>query len=294
MSASGHASEELASDILSAYAALLRRSPAAPDIAASVLSAELGPRDATKPCALIFSPHPDDECLTGALPLRLQREQGWQIVNVAVTLGSDKARRAARKQELAKACAVLGFDCVLADEDGFDGVTKQTREENAPAWRKMVTRLAQIVAHYRPKAVFMPHAHDAHPAHVGLAQLGIDALAALPEEFICSVALTEYWHPLDQPNLMIGLSQTDAAQLLSALACHAGENARNPFDARFPAYLIDTVRRGSERVGGKGAASAAMDFAMLYRFGLWKNGKLLPSALGRIVTPGESLADLVE
>jgi LmbE family N-acetylglucosaminyl deacetylase len=288
MSASGHAS-----DILSAYAALLRRSPAAPDIAASVLSADLAARDARKPCALIFSPHPDDECLTGALPLRLKHEQGWQIVNVSVTLGSDKTRRAARKTELAKACAVLGFDCILADEDGFDAVTKQTREENAPAWRKMVARLAQITAHYAPKAVFMPHAHDAHPAHIGLAQLGIDALASLPEEFICSVALTEYWHPLDQPNLMIGLSQTDAAQLLSALACHAGENARNPFDARFPAYLIDNVRRGSERVGGKGASVAPMDFAMLYRFGLWKNGKLLPSALGRIFVSDQDLSELM-
>jgi hypothetical protein len=35
------------------------------------------------PVALLFSPHPDDEVLTGLLPLRLQREAGARVVNVA-------------------------------------------------------------------------------------------------------------------------------------------------------------------------------------------------------------------
>ena len=40
------------------------------------------------PKVLIFSPHPDDEVIIGALPLRLLREFGVRVVNVAVTLGS--------------------------------------------------------------------------------------------------------------------------------------------------------------------------------------------------------------
>ena len=58
--------------------------------------------------ALLFSPHPDDECITGALPLRLMREAGIQIINIPVTFGSDSARRSARADELEKACAYLG------------------------------------------------------------------------------------------------------------------------------------------------------------------------------------------
>src|SRR5208283_2374685 len=46
------------------------------------------------PCALLFSPHPDDETITGGLALRLLREAQWRIINVAVTLGTKRERRA--------------------------------------------------------------------------------------------------------------------------------------------------------------------------------------------------------
>ena len=61
-------------------------------------------------CVLLFSPHPDDECITGTLPLRLMREAGKRIVNVPVTFGSRKERRAERAAELEKACAFLGWE----------------------------------------------------------------------------------------------------------------------------------------------------------------------------------------
>ena len=56
------------------------------------------------PTALIFSPHPDDECIIGGLALRLLREAGVRVVNVAVTQGSNKRRQAARWGELTAAC----------------------------------------------------------------------------------------------------------------------------------------------------------------------------------------------
>src|ERR1700693_35025 len=61
------------------------------------------------PRALIFAPHPDDEMITGALRLRLMREQGFAVVDVAVTLGSRVDRRAERWRELEAACAYIGF-----------------------------------------------------------------------------------------------------------------------------------------------------------------------------------------
>ena len=50
--------------------------------------------------ALLFSPHPDDECITGLLPLRLMREAGMQIINVPVTFGSNIERQPGRATEL--------------------------------------------------------------------------------------------------------------------------------------------------------------------------------------------------
>jgi LmbE family N-acetylglucosaminyl deacetylase len=58
---------------------------------------------------LIFSPHPDDECIIGGLALRLMREAGMRVVNVAVTQGSNKARQAGRLEELRAACDISGL-----------------------------------------------------------------------------------------------------------------------------------------------------------------------------------------
>ncbi|MDR3449917.1 MAG: PIG-L family deacetylase [Alphaproteobacteria bacterium] len=246
-----------------------------------------------RPCALLLSPHPDDECLIGSLPLRLMREQGWRIANLAVTLGSDISRRPTRKAELAKACAVLGFEGVLAEAEGFSGITAETRTTSPDIWRKMSERVASFIAQLKPQAIFLPHLSDAHPAHIGTHHLGMDALTLQNKDFTCTVFQTEYWQPNAAPNLMIGINEQDASSLLAALACHAGENARNPFDVRFPAYLIDNVRRGSELIGGTGTAAAQIDFAMIYQMGLWRSGKYTPSSLGRMIGPADSLAALM-
>ena len=42
------------------------------------------------PKALFFAPHPDDECIVGGMALRLMRQAGMQVLNVAVTHGSKK------------------------------------------------------------------------------------------------------------------------------------------------------------------------------------------------------------
>ena len=105
------------------------------------------------------------------------------------------------------------------------------------------------------------------------------------------MALTEYWQPQAEPNAQVGLGKNDVATLVDALSCHAGEMERTEYNKRFPAYLIDNVRR-SERVIGKGAKAPAMDFASVYRFGSWIRGKFVPSALSRLIGVEDSLADL--
>ena len=72
--------------------------------------------------ALLLAPHPDDECITGALALRLQRQAGLKVVAVPVTLGSLQARRAGRLAEARAACAFLGFDLQLAAPGGLERI----------------------------------------------------------------------------------------------------------------------------------------------------------------------------
>ena len=48
------------------------------------------------PVMLIFAPHPDDECLIGALALRLLQENNFRVKDVAVTQGSNQNRKPSR------------------------------------------------------------------------------------------------------------------------------------------------------------------------------------------------------
>src|SRR5216684_3814770 len=60
--------------------------------------------------AVFFAPHPDDECIIGGLALRLMREAGMNVIDVAVTQGRHKERQAERYRELKNACLYLGFE----------------------------------------------------------------------------------------------------------------------------------------------------------------------------------------
>ena len=86
------------------------------------------------PTALFFAPHPDDETIGGGLALRLLREAKWNVIDIAVTLGSLKERKAGRWQELRDACQFLGFGLESTAPDGLDGVRPATRASDAAAW----------------------------------------------------------------------------------------------------------------------------------------------------------------
>ena len=280
-------------ELVASYSRLLRLPLVVPKLDGIPISTALPSVDPNRPCAIIVSPHPDDESLMGGLPYRLSRENDWQIVNVAVTLGSNKDRRAARKEELSKACAILHFSCVLLEEQGSEKVNAASREADPPAWAVKTERLARIIDTLRPRAVFMPHADEVQSTHVGTYLLGMDALARLSAAFEAHVVLTEYWQPMLEPNLAVGLGERIVSKLLSAAACHEGETVRNAYDRRFPAMLIDAVRR-SERIGGSQTLLPDMDFAQLVCFGLWRSGRFMPSALKRFVGPVESVAALFD
>jgi N-acetylglucosamine malate deacetylase 1 len=237
------------------------------------------------PGALIFSPHPDDECITGALALRLQREAGFRVVDIAVTLGSKVSRRKARLKELTNACNFLGFGLEQIVPGGLENVTPVARVQEPKRWETAVRATAALIWRHKPKVVFLPHAHDWHPAHIGTHWLVMDALATLPAEFTCALVETEFWGQMAAPNLLVESSESDVADLVAALSLHTGEVRRNPYHLRLPAWMQDNVRRGAELVGGSGGKSPAFLFATLYRLNRWprpglnqavRNGQILP------------------
>jgi LmbE family N-acetylglucosaminyl deacetylase len=225
---------------------------------------------------LLLSPHPDDECLVGGLALRLRRELGCRVVNLAVTLGSRPERRAARWQELEAACALLDFELLAAAEGGLAEITPAGRRARPEDWAAAAGQVARCLYDLGPDMIFMPHEADWNQTHVGVHHLTLKALRRLPADFACLVVETEFWGMMASPNLMVESPARDVADLVQALACHAGEIARNPYHLRLPAWMIDNVRRGSELVLGQGASAPSIAFATLYRLGRWSEGMLRP------------------
>jgi LmbE family N-acetylglucosaminyl deacetylase len=228
------------------------------------------PADA--PRALLFSPHPDDECLTGGLALRLHREAGMKIINVAVTLGGDRTRRAARLAELEQACHYLGFGLLTTGPQGLENINPAARSADPAAWGRAVRVIADMLRREAPRVIFFPHERDGNRTHVGAHFLVLDALKRQPPEFSCYTVETEFWGAMEAPNLLVESTAADVADLMAGTSFHAGEVRRNPYHLRLPAWLQDNVRRGGELVGGQGGPAPDFDFATLHRLRRWRAG----------------------
>jgi LmbE family N-acetylglucosaminyl deacetylase len=226
------------------------------------------------PAAIIFSPHPDDECIIGGLALRLMREAEMRIIDVAVTQGSNKERQQSRVQELKNACDYLGFDLEQSAPNGLEKISAKTRVENPKHWSAAVKIISTTLARHQPRIIFFPHEFDWNGTHIGTHFLVMDALQTLPNNFACLMVETEFWGQMVSPNLIVESSVTDVADLIAALSFHVGEVQRNPYHLRLPAWLQDNVRRGAELVGGQGGAAPDFTFATLYRLRQWKNGRI--------------------
>jgi LmbE family N-acetylglucosaminyl deacetylase len=248
-----------------------------------------------KSTALIFSPHPDDECITGAFPLRLLNELRTKVINVAVTLGSNRARQAERWRELCAACSFLGFGLIKVRESGLEDVNLDTRSSRPGDWAAAAGLIAGIVRDEQPQIIFLPHATDSNSTHVGTHHLVLDALARLGPRHSMLVVESEYWRAMEKPNLMIESSVEDVANLVCAISFHAGEVRRNAYHLSLPAWMHDNVRRGSEIVGGQGGEAAPFFFSTLYRLAKWSGGRLrIALDINRIISSQDSLQSLLE
>lgn len=214
------------------------------------------PKTSVPLTVMILSPHPDDESIVGSLALRLSHENNAHIVNVAVTVGSNKARQKERVKELEDACELLEMECVYLDED----------------WKKKEKELKSLIQKYQPQLIIAPHTKDFHPAHIKTGELLKKSLLAL-KKVNTLIAWSEFWAPMSKPNILVEVPQEIIELQMRALEKHVGEVSRNPYHLRLPAWMMDSVRRGSEVVGGKGVEATNMAFGVLYQLQLFKAGK---------------------
>jgi LmbE family N-acetylglucosaminyl deacetylase len=247
---------------------------------------------ADAPTALFFAPHPDDETIAGGLALRLLREAKWNVIDIAVTLGRIKERKAGRWQELQNACQFLGYRLEMSAPDGLDDVRPATRANDAAAWSRMTGIIAALLEKHRPRVIFFPHELDWNSTHIGVHFLVMDALKAA-RGIQCHLVETEFWGQMQTPNLLVEYSADVVADLMAATSFHVGEVRRNPYHVLIPAWMMDNVRRGAELVGGQGGAAPAFLFAQVFRLRRW-NGSQVEScyAGGRFLAASEDPASL--
>lgn len=253
------------------------------------------PAPATPVKVVYCAPHPDDESLGGALAVRLEREAGASVTNVAITLGSKAGEKPRRLRELESACRALNFKLVVPlGPSGFDQVYARTREGDPHVWARKVDALREIFDSERPDMVFAPHAEDFNTTHIGTHYLAADALGAHLERSGRGPVFfieCEFWHQLFQPNLMVGVSQETVAYELVAILEHGDEMRRNPYHLLHACRMLDNIRRGSEVVGGQGAAAQRFPFAELYRVRFMKGREIVDASPGgRILAPAEPVS----
>ena len=245
------------------------------------------------PRVLVFSPHPDDEVIIGGLALRLLREAPWNVINVAVTQGSNPARQAERWAELRACCECIGFGLVPTAAHGLEKVNVKCREQEPAYWAQSVKVIANILAQHQPRVILFPHDDDWNSSHIGTHHLVVDALKSLGDKFSCHTVETEFWGAMKTPNLMVESSAQDVGDLITALTFHVGEVKRNPYHLTLPAWMIDNVRRGGEVAGGQGGAAPDFTFATLHRLRRWRGGKFeTVLEKGRAVSQSEDVASL--
>jgi LmbE family N-acetylglucosaminyl deacetylase len=247
------------------------------------------------PRVLIFSPHPDDEVIIGGIALRMMRESGMRVVNVAVTQGSNKARQAGRLEELKDACEFIGFDLIQTAPAGLEGINPAGREQETENWSQAVEVIANILREQQPHSILFPHDHDWNSSHMGTHHLVVDAMKTLGPDFSCFTIETEFWGAMWDPNLMIESSPEELGDLLAALSFHVGEVKRNPYHLLVPAWMQDNVRRGCEVALGQGGAAPDFRFATLYRLRKWIHGEFKQVlAKGTPVGTGRKVLEIVE
>lgn len=234
---------------------------------------------AKAPRALIFSPHPDDECIIGGLALRLMRQSGFRVLNVAVTQGSKKERQQGRLKELKAACEYIGFDLIQTSENGLENINLAGRAAFPEKWAASVVRIAEILEEQKPEVIFLPHDDDFNTAHIGVHHLVVEALQKLGN-VSCWAVETEFWGEMKGPNLMVESSSKDVGDLLAALSFHEEEVKRNPYHLLTPAWMMDNVRRGGEVIGGQGGAVPDFTFATLYRLRRWEKSDFVSAIDG--------------
>lgn len=198
---------------------------------------------------LHLAPHPDDELIGAPATLFALRDAGWQVVNLACSLGAPDERDR-RRAELVDACSRAGYELVVVPDPVGDPL-----EETAVAGAQAVlgSAIAEMVRRYEPVVVVAPSPHDRHRGHEVVGRAAVEVLGRDEGARLWFWGL---WGDLPFPTLAVGFDDRRLAEILVALEAHGGELARNDYRRVVKGRAEMNASLGPERVFGFGSAGA--------------------------------------
>lgn len=194
------------------------------------------------PTVLHLAPHPDDELLPAGGTLLRLRDAGWDVVNLACTLGRP-AQHARRRAELEEACARAGFGLRIAPS---------AHAPMEPA--ALAADIAAAMDDLAPELLVGPSPHDEHPGHEAVGRATAATLAERPVR--PRWWLWNLWGDATPPTLLVDLDASTVDRAAAALAAHEGELARNDYAALLDLRTAMHAITGPERVLGFGSPGA--------------------------------------
>lgn len=217
------------------------------------------------PSVICVSPHPDDELLGAPATLMALRDAGWEVINLACSLGRPEDRDR-RRAELIEACGVARFELVIPDElppigDGDDlGVAQGV----------LAAAISDVLTRSDARLIVGPSPHDGHHGHETVGRAIRDAVEARGEPI--RVMFWGLWGELPIPNLFVPFDAARLLEIQRALSSHAGELERNRFDRLLTGRASANAVLGPERVFGFGATGTRHEYAELLIDAGWSPG----------------------
>lgn len=236
-----------------------------------------------KPAVISVSPHPDDELLGAPATLMALRDAGWEVINLACSLGRPEDRDR-RRAELIEACAAARFALVIPDElppigDGDDlGFAQGV----------LAAAIGDVLSRSDARLIVGPSPHDGHHGHEVVGRAIRDAVEARGEAI--RVMFWGLWGALPIPNLVVPFDDSRLREIQRALSSHVGELERNRYDRLLAGRASANAVLGPERVFGFGAPARPYEYAELLIDAAWSPGTGWGLAAPREFDPQDPVA----
>ncbi|MBM3499910.1 MAG: PIG-L family deacetylase [Armatimonadetes bacterium] len=202
---------------------------------------------------LVVTPHPDDEAIGCGGALCAHSEAGDTIRLVYLTSGEqgghglppgETARR--RETEAGEAARLLGAELTEFWRQP-DGALRATR--------RLVARLRDLVADWRPGLIYATHDGEMHPDHRAAARLVRRALRELPAAVPTpAVRLFEVWTPLQHMDEIVDTSAHIERKLAAIRA----------YEHQCSVLRFDEAARGLSRYRGEMHSWPGGDYAEVF------------------------------